>query len=134
MILPGRNYGWPDYSFGRKYEGPRVSAVPLGPDTEQPLLLWDPSNAPSGLTLYTGTRFPTWTGNLFVGSLRRGEVPRTGSLERIVFNDKLEEIRREAMLGELHQRIRDVRQGPDGLLYVVTDEDDGALLRISPAP
>jgi glucose/arabinose dehydrogenase len=69
---------------------------------------------------------------LFVGSARTGEIPRTGGLERVVFNDKLEEIRRERLLGALHQRIRDVRQGPDGLLYVVTDEDDGALLRIEP--
>ncbi|HVY82695.1 MAG TPA: PQQ-dependent sugar dehydrogenase [Steroidobacteraceae bacterium] len=74
-----------------------------------------------------------WKGNLFVGSVRRGEVPRTGDLERIVLNDNLEELRCEALLTELHQRIRDVRQGPDGLLYVLTDEDDGALLRIEPA-
>ena len=67
-----------------------------------------------------------------VGSARRGEIPRTGSLERVVLNGNLEELRRESLLAELHQRIRDVRQGPDGLLYVITDEDDGALLRLSP--
>ena len=133
LILPGRNYGWPDYSFGRSYEGPRISAVPLGPETEQPLLLWIPSIAPTGMTFYTAERIPAWTGNLFVGSARRGEIPRTGTLERVVLNEDLEELRRESLLGDLHQRIRDVRQGPDGLLYVVTDEDDGALLRISPA-
>jgi glucose/arabinose dehydrogenase len=133
LILPGRNYGWPDYSFGRSYEGPRISKVPLGPDTEQPLLLWLPSIAPTGLTFYTGDRIPAWKGNLFVGSARRGEIPRTGGLERVVLNDALEELRRERLLTDLHQRIRDVRQGPDGLLYVITDEDDGALLRISPA-
>lgn len=133
LILPGRNYGWPDYSFGRSYEGPRHSAVPLGADTEQPIVLWIPSIAPTGMTFYTSDRIPAWTGNLFVGSSRRGEIPRTGGLERIVFNDNLEELRRESLLGDLHQRIRDVEQGPDGLLYVVTDEDDGALLRISPA-
>jgi glucose/arabinose dehydrogenase len=108
--------------------------VPLGPGIEQPLVLWIPSIAPTGLTFYTADRIPAWKGNLFVGSARRGEVPRTGGLERVVMNDKLEELRRESLLTELHQRIRDVRQGPDGLLYVITDEDDGALLRIEPAP
>jgi glucose/arabinose dehydrogenase len=133
LILPGRNYGWPEYSFGRTYEGPRISARPLGPDTEQPLLLWIPSIAPTGLTFYTGDRLAAWKGNLFVGSARRGEIPRTGGLVRVVLDSKLEELRRESLLTELHQRIRDVRQGPDGLLYVITDEDDGALLRISPS-
>jgi glucose/arabinose dehydrogenase len=84
--------------------------------------------------MYTGDRFPAWKGNLFVTSARRGEVPRTGGLERVVFNASLGEMRRETLFTELHQRMRDVRQGPDGLLYVVTDEDDGALLRIEPAP
>jgi glucose/arabinose dehydrogenase len=134
LILPGRNYGWPEYSFGRSYEGPRISDVPLGPDTEQPLILWIPSIAPTGLTVYEGDGLPAWRGNLFVGSSRHGEIPRTGGLERVVLNDDLEELRRESLLGDLHQRIRDVRTGPDGMLYVVTDEDDGALLRISPTP
>jgi glucose/arabinose dehydrogenase len=132
VILPGRNYGWPTFSFGRTYEGPRIGDNPLGPGIEAPLVIWIPSIAPTGLTFYTGDRYPAWTGNLFVGSARRGEVPRTGGLERVVVNDKLEELRRETLLTELHQRIRDVRQGPDGLLYVITDEDDGALLRIEP--
>ena len=134
VILPGRNYGWPTFTFGRSYEGPRMSATPLGPDTEQPLVLWIPSIAPTGMAFYTGDRFPAWKGNLFVGRARRGEIPRTGGLERVVFNDKLEELRRETLLTDLHQRIRDVRQGPDGSLYVVTDEDDGAVLRLEPAP
>ena len=133
VILPGHNYGWPKFSFGRTYEGPRISEAPLGPGIDQPLVLWIPSIAPTGLTFYTGDKIPAWKGNLFVGSSRRGEVPRTGGLERVVVNDKLEELRRESLLTELHQRIRDVRQGPDGLLYVITDEDDGALLRIEPA-
>ena len=133
LVLPGRNYGWPTVSFGRAYEGPRISESPLAPGVEQPLVLWVPSIAPTGLTVYTGDRFPAWKGNLFVGSARRGEIPRTGGLERVVMNEKLEELRRETLLTELHQRIRDVRQGPDGLLYVITDEDDGALLRLEPA-
>jgi len=133
-ILPGRNYGWPTFSFGRDYEGPRISETPLGPGVEQPLILWLPSIAPTGLAFYTGDRFPAWQGNLFVGSARRGEIPGTGGLERVVLNEKLEELRRETLLTDLHLRIRDVRQGPDGLLYVLTDEDDGALLRLEPAP
>jgi glucose/arabinose dehydrogenase len=66
--------------------------------------------------------------------MRTGEIPGTGHMERIVFNNKMEEIRRESMLWELRQRIREVRQGPDGLLYLLTDDDDGALLRMEPAP
>jgi glucose/arabinose dehydrogenase len=131
-ILPGRNYGWPEYSFGRSYEGPRHSARPLGPDTEQPLILWIPSIGPTGMTFYTGDRFPEWNGNLFVGSARRGQIPGTGGLERIVVNENLEELRRESLLGDLRARIRDVRQGPDGLLYVITDDANPVLLRISP--
>ncbi len=71
---------------------------------------------------------------MFVGSMRTGEIPCTGHMERIVFNNKMEEIRRESMLWELRQRIREVRQSPDGLLYLLTDENDGALLRVEPAP
>jgi glucose/arabinose dehydrogenase len=134
LIQAGKNYGWPKFSFGRNYDGPRISPTPLGDGIEQPLILWVPSVAPTGLAFYTGDKFPQWKGNLFIGSARIGEIPRTGGLERVVVNDKLEELRRERLLSDLHQRIRDVRQGPDGLLYVVTDEDDGALLRIEPAP
>ena len=133
LILPGKNYGWPRVSFGRDYQGPRISESPVAADVEQPLLLWIPSIAPTGMTFYTGDAIAAWKGNLFLGSARRGEIPRTGSLERVVVNDKLEELRRESLLGDLHQRIRDVSQGPDGLLYVITDEDAGALLRIEPS-
>jgi glucose/arabinose dehydrogenase len=134
LILPGRNYGWPTWTYGRNYDGTRMSSLPIVDGIEQPLVLWVPSIAPTGLTVYTGDKIAAWRGNLFVGSARIGEIPRTGGLERVVLNDNLEEIRRERLLGALHQRIRDVRQGPDGLLYVITDEDDGALLRIEPAP
>jgi len=133
-ILPGKNYGWPVASYGRKYEGPRVSEVPWREGIEQPIVFWVPSIAVAGMAIYTGDRFPAWKNNAFVGSMRTGEIPGTGHLERIVFNDKTEELRRETMLTELHQRIREVRQGPDGLLYLLTDEDAGALLRIEPAP
>ena len=133
LILPGRDYGWPTWTYGRNYDGTRLSELPVTEGIEQPLVLWVPSIAPTGLAVYTGDKIPAWRNNLFVGSARIGEIPRTGGLERVVFNDKLEEVRRERLLGSLHQRIRDVRQGPDGLLYVITDEDDGVLLRIEPA-
>jgi aldose sugar dehydrogenase len=132
IILPGRNYGWPLISFGRDYAGPRISEHPTQEGMESPILVWLPSIAVSGMAVYTGDRFPKWKGNVFVGSLRTGEIPGTGHLERLVFNEKTEELRRESMLGELRQRIREVRQGPDGYLYLLTDEDDGALLRIEP--
>jgi aldose sugar dehydrogenase len=131
VIRSGRNYGWPIVSYGREYVGPRMSPSLAG--MEEPIVFWVPSIAPSGLAFYTGDRFPAWKRNVFVGGMREGEVPRTGQLQRIVFNDKWEELRREPMLRELHQRIRDVRQGPDGLLYLLTEEDAGALLRIEPA-
>jgi glucose/arabinose dehydrogenase len=133
LILPGRNYGWPTISYGRDYSGPRISDVPWKEGFEQPLVTWIPSIALSGMTFYTGDRFPAWKGNVFVGGMRYGEIQGTGRLERVVFNDKMEELRRESLLLDLKQRIRDVRQGPDGLLYVLTEEEDGALLRIEPA-
>jgi glucose/arabinose dehydrogenase len=133
IILPGRNYGWPLVSFGRDYPGPRVSDHPTREGMESPLVVWIPSIAASGMAVYTGDRFPRWKGNVFVGGMRTGEIPGTGHLERIVFNERTEEMRRESLLVELRQRIREVRQGPDGLLYLLTDEDDGALLRMEPA-
>jgi len=133
LILPGRNYGWPVVSYGRQYPGPRVSEHAWQQGMEEPLVVWLPSIGISGMTFYSGDRFPGWRGNLFVGSMRAGELNYTGHLERIVFNGKFEELRRESILTELRQRIRDVRQGPDGLLYVLTEEEDGALLRIEPA-
>jgi glucose/arabinose dehydrogenase len=134
ILSRGRNYGWPIVSFGRDYPGPRISEHPTREGFESPLVVWLPAIAVSGMTVYTGDRFPAWKGNVFVGALRQGGIPGTGHLQRIVFNDRIEELRREPMLTELRQRIREVREGPDGLLYVLTDEDDGALLRIEPAP
>ncbi len=133
VIKPGRNYGWPYVSYGRKYAGPNQSDTPAKEGIEQPIVYWVPSIAVSGLSFYTGDKFPAWKNNAFVGALRTGEIDRTGHIERIVFNDEWEEIRREAFLTELRQRIRDVRPGPDGCLYVLTDEEQGALLRIEPA-
>jgi glucose/arabinose dehydrogenase len=133
IILPGRNYGWPLVSFGRDYPGPKISEHPTREGLESPLVVWLPQIAVAGMAVYTGDRFPAWKGNVFVGSMRVGGIPGTGHLERIVFNAKTEELRRESMLNELTQRIREVRQGPDGFLYLLTDEDDGALLRIEPS-
>ena len=133
IIRPGENYGWPLASYGREYSGVRVTDTPWRAEFEQPEVLWWPSIGPSGLTFYTGEHFPAWQGNLFVGSMMVGRMRRTGHLERIVFNRRGEEIRREWLLTELKQRIRDVRQGPDGYLYVLTEEEDAVLLRIQPA-
>ena len=133
ILLPGRNYGWPEVSFGRFYAGGRVNEHPTREGLESPLLVWLPAIAASGMAVYIGDKFPEWKGNVFIGSLRMGGIPGTGHLQRIVFNEKTEEIRRELMLTELRRRIREVREGPDGLLYLLTDEeDDGALLRIEP--
>jgi len=134
ILRPGKNYGWPIVSYGRFYLGPRVSEIPWREGMEPPLVFWVPAIAVSGMTFYTGDKFPNWKNNVFVGGMRQGEVPRSGHLERIDFNDKWEELHRESMLRELEQRIRDVRQGPDGFLYVLTAENDGALMRIEPSP
>src|SRR5215213_8345352 len=99
---------------------------------KDPIVVWLPSLGLTGMTFYTGEQFPYWKRNLFVAGLRQGGIPRTGQIQRIVFNERWEELRRETMLMELKQRVRDVRQGPDGLLYVLTAEDEGALLRIEP--
>jgi len=134
ILKPGANYGWPLVSYGRTYPGPWQSERPTHEGFEPPVVFWVPAIAVSGMAFYTGDRFPKWKGDVFVGSLRTGEIPGTGHLERILFNEKMQELRREALLRELRQRIRDVRQGPDGLLYLLTDEKEGAVLRIEPAP
>jgi glucose/arabinose dehydrogenase len=132
VLRAGRNYGWPLVSFGRDYWGPKISRHPFRPGMEDPAVVWLPSIGVTGMTFYTGDRFPRWRRNVFVAGLREGGVPRTGQIQRLVFNEAWQELRREPMLMDLGQRIRDVRQGPDGLLYVLTAEDDGALLRIEP--
>jgi glucose/arabinose dehydrogenase len=138
VILPGRNYGFPTVSYGRNYDGAKTSDKPWQDGFEQPIVYWVPSIAPAGLAFYTADRFPAWKGNVFVGGLQRGRIAHTGRLERVVFNRRGEEIRRESLLTELRKRVRDVRQGPDGLLYLLVEDDvagDGgetALLRIEP--
>ena len=132
ILKPGANYGWPLVSYGRDYSGAPVSRMRTMVGVEDPVLFWNPSIAISGMTFYTGDAFPAWRNNLFVGGLQFGRIARTGQMHRIVFNENWEEIRREAFFADLRQRIRDVEQGPDGLLYVLTDEQDGALLRLEP--
>lgn len=133
ILKPGANYGWPLVSTGRSYQGPWQSKGFSREGFEDPIVYWMPSIATSGLAIYTGDKLPNWKGNAFVGGMRMGEIPGTGHLERIRFNDNWEELRREMLLVDLRQRIRDVRQGPDELLYLLTDEDAGAILRIEPA-
>jgi len=133
ILKPGANYGWPIVSYGRAYPGPWQGERAGHQNFEPPIVYWMPSIAVSGMAFYTGDKFPKWKGDVFVGALRTGEIPGTGHLERILFNEKMEELRRESLLVELRQRIRDVRQGPDGLLYLLTDEKEGAVLRIEPA-
>ena len=132
IIQAGRNYGWPLVSMGRSYPGPWQGKFEQQ-GMEGPLVYWMPSISVSGLMVYSGDRFPNWKNNAFVGAMRYGEIAGTGHLQRIVFNDNMEEIRREMLLLQLQQRIRDVKQGPDGLIYVLTEENPGALLRIEPA-
>ncbi len=132
ILVPGANYGWPLISLGRSYPG-----AWQGPFTKEgfrdPVIYWMPAIAVSSITFYTGDRLPKWKGDVFVSGMRYGEIPGTGRLDRILINKNYEELRRETLLGDLHRRIRDVKQGRDGLLYVATDEADGVILRIEPA-
>ena len=132
IIQPGKNYGWPLVTYGHDYDGTPLHERPMPPNMVLPTIFWVPSITTSGLAFYTGDKFPAWKNNLFVGSMTVGRIGGTGHIERVVFNDKGEQ-RRESLLVDLHQRIRDVRQGPDGFLYLLTDEEAGALLRIEPA-
>lgn len=118
----GRNYGWPVITYGLEYSGLKVGdGETLRMGMEQPLHYWVPSIAPSGMAFYTADRFPAWRGNLFVGSLKFGQLVRL-ELEG-------ERVKKEERYA-LNTRIRDVRQGPDGYLYLLTDEADGRLLRV----
>jgi len=130
VIKAGKNYGWPLVTFGRDYDGKRLPG-PSKDGFEAPELFWVPSVTASGIAFYSGDKIPAWKGNLFLGSMTVGRLPGTGNLQRVVFNENGEQ-RRESLLTDLHQRIRDVRQGPDGLLYLLTDENDGAVLKIEP--
>ncbi|HWK53561.1 MAG TPA: PQQ-dependent sugar dehydrogenase, partial [Hyphomicrobiales bacterium] len=131
ILQPGANYGWPIATYGRDYDGTYFNPLPWVEGTERPVVAWLPSITVAGMNFYTGTRFPKWQGNLFVTSMIKGRVPGTGHLERVVFNEN-GEVQREEMLNGLRQRIRYVVQGPDELLYLLTDHSQGALLRVEP--
>ena len=131
IILPGRNYGWPDVSLGRDYDGPWQGQFQKD-GIERPIVYWMPSIAVSDLLFYTGDKFPPWRGNALVGAMRYGEIANTGHLQRVVFNANGDEIRREMLLADLRQRIRAVKQAPDGSIYLLTEEAQGALLKLDP--
>lgn len=133
IIKAGKNYGWPVISYGRAYSGELSGATgpasdqPFAAGMEQPWLFWSPSISPAAITFYSGDRFPQWKGNIFIGGLVGNQ------LQRIVLSPTNGlPTRRQPLLTELRQRIREVEQGPDGLLYLLTDEEAGALLRIEP--
>lgn len=126
IVRPGRNYGWPAITYGIDYSGAVISEHTALPGMEQPVLHWTPSIAPSGMAFYTGTRFANWRGNLFVGALARRHLRRV-----VLQGDKV--VAQEVLLRGLEERIRDVRMGPDGLLYLLTDDSDGRLIRLEPA-
>ena len=132
ILKAGGDYGWPDYGYGRNNDYSPMGN-PTTPGIEPALLVWIPGITPSGLLFYSGDKFPAWTGNLMVGSIVRGRVNGASGIERVVFNEKMWETRRETFLTEIKQRIRDVRQGPDGLIYVLTEEVDGTVLKLEPA-
>lgn len=125
LIEAGQNYGWPVVSYGLDYSGAYVSPYSTRPGITDPLLHWTPSTATSGLAIYRGTAFSDWQGDLLAGGL----VEK--SLRRIDLEDG-KVIGQEVMLREVDERIRDVRVGPDGLIYVLTDSAEGKLLRLSP--
>ncbi|PHS16836.1 MAG: glucose dehydrogenase [Kangiella sp.] len=125
LIKPGLNYGWPAITYGVDYSGAIISPYHKAKGMQQPVTYWVPSIAPSGMTEYQGDIFPQWKGNLFVAALAERSVRRL-----ILKAGKV--TKQEIMLKELNQRIRDIRTGPDGYLYVLTDSDSGSVLRLQP--
>jgi len=123
----GKNYGWPVITYGAEYWGPKIGEGTAKPGMEQPLYYWDPVIAPSGLFFYEGDAIPAWKGSLLIGSLRPGLLVRLRLVDGRVAQE-------ERYLGDLGERIRDVRQGPDGHPYLLTDRSDGRILRVVPAP
>jgi glucose/arabinose dehydrogenase len=126
LVEKGKNYGWPLVAYGIEYSGePIPGAVTARDGYEQPVYHWDPVIAPSGAQFYRGSAFPAWRGNLFVGNLKDKRLVRL-----VIENGRV--AGEEHLLADRGQRVRDVREGPDGALYVVTDEESGELWRIAP--
>lgn len=123
---PGRNYGWPVISYGVHYSGAKIGEGTAKPGLEQPVYYWDPSIAPSGMAFYTGDKFPAWRGSILVGALAGRLVSRLETEGNRVTGE-------ERMLRDFGERIRDVRQGPDGYVYLLTDSAQGRLVRLKPA-
>ncbi|MGC3974765.1 MAG: PQQ-dependent sugar dehydrogenase [Nitrospira sp.] len=119
----GKNYGWPVISYGVNYDGTSIGEGTAKPGMEQPVYYWDPVIAPSGMTFYSGAKYPGWQGSLFVGSLKPGLLVRL-----VLKNGRVET--EERYLGKLGERIREVVQGPDGFLYLLTDTKNGRILRV----
>lgn len=126
LLEPGKNYGWPLVTHGKDYTGARITPFESLPGFEPPLLDWTPSIAPAGMTLYRGKLFPQWEGQLLVAALAGKRVHRV-VLERDGARDV------EQLFGELNERFRDVRTGPDGAVYLLTDSPQGRVLRVMPA-
>ncbi|MCK7551254.1 PQQ-dependent sugar dehydrogenase [Marinobacter goseongensis] len=126
IIRAGNNYGWPTVTYGIDYSGATISNKTTMEGVTDPLHYWDPSIAPSGMAFYTGEQFPEWQGDLFVGALKMRKLVRL----RIEDEKVIEE---EDLLTDLGERIRDVRMGPDGALWLLTDSSDGKVYRIRPA-
>jgi len=122
----GRNYGWPVITYGVDYSGARIGVGAARAGMEQPVYYWDPVIAPSGATFYTGQAFPDWRGDLFVGSLQPGRLVRLRLRDGTVVHE-------ERYVIDPGERVRDVRQGPDGLLYLLTDHPRGRIVRLEPA-
>jgi aldose sugar dehydrogenase len=122
----GKNYGWPVISYGLEYSGGKIGEGSEEEGMEQPVYFWDPVIAPSGLLFYTGDAYPGWKGSVFIGSMTPGALVRLTLSEGRVTQE-------ERYLGELNERIRDVKQGPDGLIYLLTDNPMGRILRVVPA-
>ncbi|MEX2480317.1 MAG: PQQ-dependent sugar dehydrogenase [Gammaproteobacteria bacterium] len=128
LIRPGTNYGWAEITYGRNYgTGTRIGEGEQRDDVTEPALQWTPSIAPSGLALYRGEAFPAWRGNLLVGSLK------FRLLSRLVLGDDDRVVHEERLLGDELGRIRDVRVGPDGYVYLLSDSEDGVIARLEPA-
>lgn len=125
LLRPGSNYGWPAITLGVDYSGAHVSPFSKLDGMEQPEWSWVPSIAPSGLTSYNGEKFPQWQGDLFVGALVDKEVRRLDL-------ENGEVVAEEKLFSELGERIRDIRSGPDGYLYILTDSEEGKLIRVVP--
>ncbi len=121
----GKNYGWPVITWGRDYSGAKIGIGTTKAGMEQPLYYWNPSIAPSGMAFVTSDIYPGWKGNLLVGALAHERVAR-------LILDGTKILRDDQMLGDLGERIRDVRQGPDGYIYLTTDRDEGRVLKLVP--